>query len=109
MKNPLPAHLRAAIEAGATAVADFTAATTHQGPLPPSAFTGPMTRSLSNQIKHSLRQQGYTLKAWAEAKGFKYRDVSEVLRGVRRGNYGAGRDICLALGINPDAEDRLAA
>lgn len=68
-----------------------------------------MTRTQSNQIKHRLRQQGYTLKAWAESQGFKYRDVSEVLRGVRRGNYGAGRDIYIALGLNPDADDRLAA
>lgn len=67
-----------------------------------------MTRQQSNQIKHRLRQQGYTLKSWAEAHQFKYRDVSDVLRGVRRGNYGAGRDIYLALGLNPDL-DQLAA
>lgn len=63
-----------------------------------------MTRQQSNQIKHRLRQQGMTLKAWAEAHKFKYRDVSDVLRGVRRGNYGAGRDIYIALGLDPDAE-----
>lgn len=60
-----------------------------------------------NHIKHSLRQQGFTLKSWALAHGYKYRDVSDVVRGVRRGNYGVGRDICLALGIDPD--ERLAA
>ena len=63
-----------------------------------------MTKQQSNQIKHRLRQQGMTLKSWAEAHGFKYRDVSDVVRGVRLGNYGAGRDICIALGINPDKE-----
>jgi gp16 family phage-associated protein len=67
-----------------------------------------MSKAQSNQIKHRLRQQGYTLKAWAEANGFKYRDVSDVVRGVRRGNYGVGRDICLKLGLNPDNE-QLAA
>lgn len=63
-----------------------------------------MTRQQSNQIKHHLRQQGMTLKSWAEANNFKYRDVSDVLRGQRMGNYGAGRDIYLALGINPDKQ-----
>jgi gp16 family phage-associated protein len=63
-----------------------------------------MTKQQANQIKHRLRQQGMTLKAWAEAHNFKYRDVSDVLRGFRRGNYGAGRDIYIALGFDPDAE-----
>lgn len=63
-----------------------------------------MSKAQSNRIKHSLRQQGHTLKSWAENNGFKYRDVSDVVRGVRRGNYGVGRDICLRLGINPDLE-----
>ena len=62
-----------------------------------------MTKHQSNQIKHRLRQQGMTMKSWAEAHNFKYRDVSDVLRGVRLGNYGAGRDIFLALGLNPDS------
>lgn len=63
-----------------------------------------MTRQQSNQIKHRLRQQGMTLKSWAETHNFKYRDVSDVLRGVRQGNYGAGRDIYFALGLNPDEQ-----
>lgn len=66
-----------------------------------------MTKAQSNKIKHALRQRGYTVKSWALANGYKYRDVSDVLRGHRLGNYGAGRDILIALGINPDA--RLAA
>jgi len=66
-----------------------------------------MTKAESNNIKHRLRKQGHTLKSFAETNGFKYRDVSDVVRGVRRGNYGVGRDICLKLGINPD--ERLAA
>lgn len=68
-----------------------------------------MSKAQSNQIKHRLREQGHTLKSWAIANGFKYRDVSDVVRGVRRGNYGEGRNICIKLGINPDAESRLAA
>lgn len=64
-----------------------------------------MNKQQSNQIKHRLRQQGMTVKSWAAKHGFKYRDVSDVLRGVRRGNYGAGRDIYVALGIDPDADE----
>ena len=67
-----------------------------------------MTRQQSNQIKHRLRQQGMTLKSWAEAHHFKYRDVSDVLRGVRRGHYGVGRDIYFALGLDP-VQEQLAA
>lgn len=58
----------------------------------------------SNDLKHSLRKQGFTLKSFAETNGFKYRDVSDVFRGVRRGHYGAGRDIYIKLGLNPEAE-----
>ena len=69
-----------------------------------------MTKAQANQIKHRLRASGHTLKSWAEANNFKYRDVSDVVRGVRRGYFGEGRRICEALGINPDADDqRLAA
>lgn len=68
-----------------------------------------MNKAQANQIKHSLREQGHTLRSWASANGFKYRDVSDVVRGVRRGYFGEGRKICLALGINPDAEERMAA
>lgn len=68
-----------------------------------------MTKAQANQIKHRLRANGHTLKSWSEANNFKYRDVSDVVRGVRRGYFGEGRKICLALGINPDTEDRLAA
>ena len=48
-------------------------------------------------IKHKLRAHGVTLKAFAQANGFRYRDVSDVVRGVRKGRYGVGRDIAIAL------------
>jgi gp16 family phage-associated protein len=66
-----------------------------------------MSEPNANQIKHALRQQGHTLKSWAEAHGFKYRDVSEVVRGLRRGHYGVGRDIRAKLGLPLD--DKAAA
>lgn len=52
-----------------------------------------------NQIKHRLRQQGYTLKSWSAERGFNYRTVSDVLRGLRKGNFGEGRDVRQALGL----------
>ncbi len=48
----------------------------------------------SNTIKHRLRQDhGLTLKQLAEQNGWKARDVSDVVRGIRFGYYGTGRDI----------------
>ncbi|MCY1294170.1 phage-associated protein, BcepMu gp16 family [compost metagenome] len=55
-----------------------------------------------NQIKHNLRQQGKTLKSFAAEHGFKYRTVSDVVRGLRLGNYGEGRDVRIALGLPVD-------
>ena len=59
----------------------------------------PAVNSTPNQIKHRLRQQGMTLKEFAKANGFKYRTVSDAIRGVRIGNYGEGRDVRLKLGL----------
>lgn len=58
----------------------------------------------SNDLKHSLRKQGFTLKSFAEFNQFSYRAVSDVFRGVRRGHYGEGRDIYLKLGLDPESE-----
>lgn len=58
-----------------------------------------MKDATPNEIKHSLRKQGTTLKQWAEANGFKYRTVSEAVRGVRKGNYGEGREVRMKLGL----------
>lgn len=52
-----------------------------------------------DQIKHDLRKQGLTLKRFAETHGFSYRTVSDVVRGIRVGNYGEGRDVRIALGL----------
>ncbi|MDR2187011.1 MAG: hypothetical protein LBE62_03040 [Azonexus sp.] len=53
----------------------------------------------ANQIKHRLRQQGKTLKSFAAEHGFRYRTVSDVVRGLRIGNFGEGRDVRIALGL----------
>lgn len=62
-----------------------------------------MTKTESNNIKQRLRKQGHTLKSFAATHGYNYRDVSDIVRGVRRGYWGVGRDIALKLGINPEA------
>jgi len=46
-----------------------------------------------NTVKHTLRQRGYTLTSWAAENGFRFRDVSDVVRGQRLGHYGKGREI----------------
>ncbi|AVO33661.1 DNA-binding protein [Ottowia oryzae] len=58
-----------------------------------------MQQATPNQIKHRLRQQGLTLKAWAAMHNFKYRTVSDAVRGLRQGNYGEGREVRLKLGL----------
>lgn len=55
-----------------------------------------------NQIKHRLRQQGHTLKSWAAEQGFSYRTVTDVMRGIRKGCFGEGRDVRQALGLPVD-------
>ena len=66
---------------------------------PEKAMSQTTSHPTANQIKHRLRQQGLTLKEFAKANGFKYRTVSDAVRGVRIGNYGEGRDVRIKLGL----------
>lgn len=51
-------------------------------------------KAKSNYIKHQLRMKcNLTLRAFAVKYGFKYDAVSDVVRGIRLGNYGVGREI----------------
>jgi len=63
----------------------------------------PQTEALpppsAHAIKHRLREQGQTLKSFAAAHGFRYRTVREVVAGIRRGHYGEGRKVRIALGL----------
>lgn len=52
-----------------------------------------------NEIKHQLRMQGKTLRSWAEEHGFNYRTVTDTLAGLRKGHFGEGREVRLALGL----------
>ena len=49
--------------------------------------------------KRDLYAKGMTLREFAQKKGFKYRTVSEVVRGVNKGLYGEGHRVAVALGI----------
>jgi gp16 family phage-associated protein len=51
------------------------------------------------EVKTRLREQGSTLKAWAEKHGYPYETVSQVVRGVNRGTFGIGHRIATQLGI----------
>jgi len=63
-----------------------------------------MTKTESNDLKQDLRRRGFkSLKDYAQQRGWNYRDVSDVVRGVRRGYWGVGRDIAKDLGLNPEA------
>ncbi|BDR08599.1 DNA-binding protein [Comamonas thiooxydans] len=63
-------------------------------------MTQSTTQPTANQIKHRLRtEQGLTLKAFASMHGFSYRTVSDVVRGLRHGNFGEGREVRIKLGL----------
>lgn len=49
--------------------------------------------------KQELYAEGVTLVEFASKHGFKYRTVSEVVRGVNKGLYGEGHRVAVALGI----------
>jgi gp16 family phage-associated protein len=47
----------------------------------------------ANDIKHKLRQRNTTLKQWAATHGYPYYTVSNVMRGVNKATFGAGREV----------------
>jgi gp16 family phage-associated protein len=53
----------------------------------------------AEEAKTRLHERGTTLKAWAEANGYPYATVSQVVRGINRGTYGMGHRIAIALGM----------
>jgi len=67
-----------------------------------AAATQPLIHPVFNEVKHRLKKEGKTrktLKSFADEHGFKYRTVSDVVRGVRRGFHGEGREVRIALGL----------
>lgn len=54
------------------------------------------------QVKRKLWSEGTTLKQWAEQNGYSARLVSDVVRGINRGNYGKGYEIAVKLGMKAD-------
>ncbi|MDR3370693.1 DNA-binding protein [Rhodoferax sp.] len=51
------------------------------------------------EAKQALYAKGITLSQFAANHGFKYRTVSEVIRGVNKGLYGEGHNVAVALGL----------
>ncbi len=60
--------------------------------------TGEVTMT-GEQAKCKLREQGITLKKWAEERGYPYYMVSRVISGAVKANYGKAHDIAVALGM----------
>ncbi len=56
------------------------------------------------QAKRKLRDQGKTIKEWAQEHGYDYVLVSRVIRGVQKANYGKGHDVAVALGMKKPGE-----
>ncbi|CAR51893.1 hypothetical phage protein [Burkholderia cenocepacia J2315] len=55
-------------------------------------------------VKRKLREQGKTIKEWAQEHGYDYVLVSRVIRGVQKANYGKGHDVAVALGMKKPGE-----
>lgn len=53
----------------------------------------------AEEVKTRLREQGTTLKAWAEKRGYPYGTVSQVVRGINRATFGVGHRIAVELGL----------
>ncbi len=56
------------------------------------------------QVKRKLRQQGKTLRQWAQENDFDYILVSRIIRGVQKGNFGKGHEVAVALGMKQESE-----
>lgn len=53
----------------------------------------------ASDIKHKFRQQGTNLTEWGKQYGYTTREISNVLRGINKGNFGKGREIAERLGL----------
>lgn len=53
----------------------------------------------AEDAKKRIYEKGLTLKQFATLKGFAYRTVSDVVRGVNKGMYGEGHRVAVALGM----------
>lgn len=60
-------------------------------------------------FKAKLRQQGKTIRQWAEENDFPPNAVYRVLNGVEKGNFGQAHDIAVAAGLKQAANEPIAA
>lgn len=70
-----------------------------------------MTKPLTPKtFKIRLRNQGKTIREWAEENDFPPRAVYRVLNGLDKANYGRAHDIAIAAGLkDPTAYEAAAA
>ncbi len=50
-------------------------------------------------VREEFRERGQTIRSWAEAHGWPYHAVTDVLYGRSKGNFGRAHAIAVALGI----------
>lgn len=56
------------------------------------------------QVKKALSDQGKTLKQFAIEHNFEPNDVYRVMSGARKGLYGQGHEIAVALGLKANPQ-----
>lgn len=59
------------------------------------------------EAKRKLREQGITLKEWADARGYPYYLVSRVICGTIKGNFGLSHKVAVELGMKPESNEPL--
>ncbi|BBL69714.1 DNA-binding protein [Methylogaea oryzae] len=62
----------------------------------------------ADQFKARLKARGTTISQWARDNGFSPRDVSLVLNGQIKGNYGKGHTIAVRIGLKPTDQSQAA-
>lgn len=58
-----------------------------------------ITKADRENAKNRLLASGLTLKQWCKQHGYDYETASKIMQGVRKGNYGKGHEIAVALGL----------
>lgn len=53
----------------------------------------------AEEAKAAIYEKGMTLHEFAKKKGLKFRTVSDVVRGVNKGQFGEGHRAAVALGM----------
>ena len=67
-----------------------------------------ITKADREKAKSRLLAKGVTLKEWCLQNNYDYETASKIMQGVRKGNYGKGHEIAVALGLKDQNQPKHA-